>query len=93
MMTNKLNPVFFLFIGLSILLSSCNPYQKLLKSNDLDLKLEKSKEFYKAAIIEYQRAINEYQGFSPIFINKLAKTRFITKEFNEAETILRKSLN
>ena len=53
----------------------------------------KSKEFYKAAIIEYQRAINEYQGFSPIFINKLAKTRFITKEFDEAETILRKSLN
>ena len=53
----------------------------------------KSKEFYKAAIIEYQRAISEYQGFSPILINKLAKTHFITKEFNKAETILRKSLN
>ena len=53
----------------------------------------KSKEFYKAAIIEYQRAISEYQGFSPILINKLAKTHFITKEFNKAETILRKSLH
>jgi tetratricopeptide (TPR) repeat protein len=53
----------------------------------------KSKEFYKAAIIEYQRAMSEYQGFSPIFINKLAKTHFITKEFNKAETILKKSLN
>ena len=53
----------------------------------------KSKEFYKAAIIEYQRAISEYQGFSPILINKLAKAHFITKEFNKAETILRKSLH
>ncbi|MGB1206272.1 MAG: outer membrane protein assembly factor BamD [Chitinophagales bacterium] len=38
-----------------LLLSSCDPYQKLLKSNDFELKYEKAKEYYNTGI--YHKAI------------------------------------
>jgi len=53
----------------------------------------KSRNFYKAALIEYQRAIEQSKSFSPQLHNKLAKTHLITKEHNKAEVILNKSLH
>jgi outer membrane protein assembly factor BamD len=51
--------------------TSCDPYQKLLKSNDLNLKLTKAKEFYNKE--EYEKAI-------PLFEEVLATFRG-TKNF------------
>ena len=64
-------------------------------SRDLTLlgDILKSRNFHKAALIEYQRAIDQSKVFSPILHNKLAKTHFITKEYGKAKTILNKSLN
>jgi tetratricopeptide (TPR) repeat protein len=53
----------------------------------------KSRNFYKAALIEYQRAIEQSKTFSPQLHNKLAKTHLITKEHDKAEVILNKSLH
>lgn len=53
----------------------------------------KSRSFYQAALIEYQRAVDHSKTFSPILHNKLAKTHFITREYDKAETLLKKSLD
>ena len=52
----------------------------------------KSRNFHKAAIIEYQQAIDRSETFSPILHNKLAKTYLFSREFEQAETLLQKSL-
>lgn len=52
----------------------------------------KDRSHHKAAIIEYQRAIDQSKIFSPIVYNKLAKTHFLTKEYNKAKMLLEKSL-
>ncbi|SVC79052.1 uncharacterized protein METZ01_LOCUS331906, partial [marine metagenome] len=52
----------------------------------------KSRGFHKAAIIEYQSAIDQSEFFSPILYNKLAKTHFITKEHMKAKVLLEKNL-
>jgi len=53
----------------------------------------KSRNFYKAALIEYQRAIEQSKNFSPQLHNKLAKTHLITREYNKAKVILNRSLH
>ena len=53
----------------------------------------RSRDFNRAAIAEYQRAIDQAKTFSPILHNKLAKTFFLTREFDQAEALLRKSLS
>jgi len=64
------------------------------KSRDLTFlgDVLQSRSFYKAALIEYQRAIEQSKIFSPILHNKLAKAHLITKEYNKAEIILNRSL-
>jgi outer membrane protein assembly factor BamD len=54
-------------------LSSCDPYQKLLKSGDLNLKLTKAKEFYNK---------EDYQKAQPLFEEVLATLRG-TKNFEQ----------
>jgi len=65
------------------------------KSQDLAFlgDILKSRNFYKGAIIEYQRAIERSKIFSPILHNKLARTHFFTKEYQKAEILLEKSLS
>ncbi|KMP10798.1 hypothetical protein UR09_05150 [Candidatus Nitromaritima sp. SCGC AAA799-A02] len=53
----------------------------------------KSRNFHRAALIEYRHAIDQSKTFSPILHNKLAKTHLFIQEFDQAETILKKSLN
>ncbi len=64
------------------------------KSQDLTFlgDILKSRNFIKSALIEYQRAVDQSETFSPILHNKLAKTHFIIKEFDKAEILLKKSL-
>ena len=72
-------------------------YQELddRKSRDLTFlgDILQSRNFYKAALIEYQRAIVQSKIFSPILHSKLAKTHIITKDYDEAKMILNRSLN
>ena len=72
-------------------------YQELddRKSRDLTFlgDILQSRNFYKAALIEYQRAIDQSKTFSPILHNKLAKTHIITKDYDKAKVILSRSLN
>jgi len=65
------------------------------KSRDLTFlgDILQSRNFYKAALIEYRRAVDQSKVFSPILHNKLAKGYLITKEYNKAEVILNKSLD
>jgi len=53
----------------------------------------KSRNFHKAALIEYQRAIDQSKVFSPILHNKLAKAHLVTKEYKKAKRLLEESLN
>jgi len=53
----------------------------------------KSRDYMKAAIIEYQKAISESDTLSPVLYNKLAATHMLTQEYGEAETLLSKSLD
>lgn len=53
----------------------------------------KSRNFHKAAIIEYQRAIDQSKIFSPVLHNKLAKTFLVTKDYDKAEILLEKCLS
>jgi len=52
----------------------------------------KSRDHYKAAIIEYQKALSESSSHSPVLFNKLAGTYLQTKRYNEAESLLKESL-
>ncbi|MEE9258695.1 MAG: peptidase MA family metallohydrolase [Nitrospinaceae bacterium] len=52
----------------------------------------KSRNLLKAAIIEYQKAIRETETLSPVLYNKLAGTLLLKKEYDQAETFLKKSL-
>ena len=52
----------------------------------------KSRDHYKAAIIEYQKALDESSSHSPILFNKLAGTYLQTQRYNEAESLLKESL-
>ena len=63
--------VYFFIIIVAFSFSACDPYQKLLKSSDLNLKLTKAKEFYNKE--EYEKAI-------PLFEEVLATFRG-TKNF------------
>ncbi len=65
--------VFTFLLLLSFTFSSCDPYQKLLKSGDLNLKMAKGKEYYNKE--EYDKAI-------PLFEEVLATLRG-TKNFEE----------
>ncbi|RYD51935.1 MAG: outer membrane protein assembly factor BamD [Sphingobacteriales bacterium] len=47
-----------------LLLASCNPYEKVLKSNDLSFKLTKANEYYDAK--KYQQANEIYQQLIPV---------------------------
>ena len=56
-----------LFLPLVFLLSSCDPYQKLLKSSDYELKLAKAKEYYnngacEKAIPLFEELMSVYKG-------------------------------
>ena len=56
-----------MFLPLLCLLSSCDPYQKLLKSSDYELKLTKAKEYYNSgncekAIPLFEELMSVYKG-------------------------------
>jgi len=53
----------------------------------------KSRQYVQAAIVEYQKAIDESKMLSPILYNKLAGTYLLQKDYAKAEALLRKSLN
>ncbi|MDH5762078.1 MAG: tetratricopeptide repeat protein [Nitrospinota bacterium] len=65
------------------------------RAHDLTLlgDILKARQHIKAAIIEYQKAIEESKMLSPILYNKLAGTYLLQKDFNQAEDLLRTSLN
>ena len=52
----------------------------------------KSRNIMKAAIIEYRKAIQETESLSPVIYNKLASTYLITRKYDEAEILLKKSM-
>lgn len=52
----------------------------------------KSRDHFKAAIIEYQKALHASSTHSPILFNKLAATYLQTQNYDEAELLLKKSL-
>lgn len=52
-------------ITIVMTLSSCDPYQKLLKSNDYDLKFKKSKEFYNEG--KYTKAIPLFEELMSVY--------------------------
>ncbi len=52
----------------------------------------KSRDHYKAAIIEYQKALDESSSHSPVLFNKLAGTYLQTQRYSEAEDLLKESL-
>jgi tetratricopeptide (TPR) repeat protein len=52
----------------------------------------KSRELYNAAILEYQKAKEESSTHSPILFNKLAGTYIQTGKYDEAELLLKESL-
>jgi len=53
----------------------------------------KSRQYIKAAIVEYRKAIDESKMLSPILYNKLAGTYLLQKDYTQSEALLRKSLN
>jgi tetratricopeptide (TPR) repeat protein len=53
----------------------------------------KSRQYIQAAIVEYQKAIDESKMLSPILYNKLAGTYLLQKDYAKSEVLLRKSLN
>ena len=53
----------------------------------------KSRQYVQAAIVEYQKAIDESKMLSPILYNKLAGTYLLQKDYAKAEALLQKSLN
>ncbi|MBC8287415.1 MAG: tetratricopeptide repeat protein [Nitrospinae bacterium] len=52
----------------------------------------KSRDYFKAAIVEYQKALDESSSHSPVLFNKLAGTHLQTQNYNEAESLLKESL-
>ena len=52
----------------------------------------KSRDYYAAAILEYQKAKEKSTAHSPILFNKLAGTYIQTKRYDEAELLLKESL-
>jgi tetratricopeptide (TPR) repeat protein len=52
----------------------------------------KSRDHYKAAIIEYKKALDESTTHSPVLFNKLAGSYLLTQKYQEAETLLKESL-
>jgi tetratricopeptide (TPR) repeat protein len=52
----------------------------------------KSRDHFKAAIIEYKKAMDQSSTHSPVLFNKLAGTYLQTQKYQEAETLLKKSL-
>ena len=52
----------------------------------------KSRDHYNAAILEYQKAKEESSTHSPILFNKLAGTYIQTRKYDEAELLLKESL-
>ncbi len=65
------------------------------RAHDLTLlgDILKSRQYIQAAIVEYQKAIDESKMLSPILYNKLAGTHLLQKDYAKAEVLLRKSLN
>ena len=53
----------------------------------------KSRQYIQAAIIEYQKAIDESKMLSPVLYNKLAGTYLFSKDYTRAEDLLRVSLD
>ncbi len=53
----------------------------------------KSRQYIQAAIIEYQKAIEESKTLSPILYNKLAGTYLLNRDYAKAEALLRTSLD
>ena len=52
----------------------------------------KSRDHYMAAILEYRKAKKESKTHSPILFNKLANTYIQTRKYDEAELLLKESL-
>jgi len=71
-------------------------YQQVGKQRAQDLTflgdILKSRNSFKAAIIEYEKAFEETDGESPILYNKLAGTYLVLKNYERAESYLKKSL-
>ena len=71
-------------------------YQEVGKQRAQDLTflgdILKSRNAFKAAIIEYEKAFEEGDGESPILYNKLAGTYLVLQNYERAEFYLKKSL-
>ena len=71
-------------------------YQEVGKQRAQDLTflgdILKSRNAFKAAIIEYEKAFEEGDSESPILYNKLAGTYLVLQNYERAETYLKKSL-
>lgn len=52
----------------------------------------KSRDHFKAAIIEYKKAIRESPSHSPVLFNKLARTYLQIRKYDAAEDLLKESL-
>jgi tetratricopeptide (TPR) repeat protein len=52
----------------------------------------KSRDHFKAAVIEYKKALGESSTHSPVLFNKLAGTYLQTRKYDEAETLLKETL-
>lgn len=64
-LSKKLTYTLVSLLTIVITLSSCDPYQKLLKSNDYDLKFKKSKEFYNEG--KYSKAIPIFEELMSVY--------------------------
>ena len=71
-------------------------YQEVGKQRAQDLTflgdILKSRNSFKAAIIEYEKAFEESGAHSPILYNKLAGAYLVLKNYEQAESYLKKSL-
>lgn len=73
----KISKTVFLIAIIATLLTSCSPYQKLLKSSDYNLKYEKAVEYYNNE--DYYRAQTLFDEIVPIFkgTNKSEKIMYL----------------
>ena len=62
-----------------LLLSSCDPYQKLLKGNDFDLKYEKAKEYYNS----YVKLSDSIVDAERNILNKFEKLKYDSEKNRE----------
>ena len=81
----------FSFFALVILFVSCNPYQKVLKGEDVKAKYDMAQKFYDTG--DFKRALRLYQQIAPKYVGKpqgervmffLANSNYKTRDYQTA---------